>query len=178
MNIEELKYPIGKFERPAEITPEKIEEWIGEIEALPKQLKDCVANLTEEQLDTPYRPEGWTVRQVIHHIADSHMNSYIRFKWTATEDNPTIKAYDQVAWGDLPDSKTAPVELSLAIIEGLHLRWVTLLKTYTEADWKRTMFHPESKKTIPMDVNLPMYGWHGKHHIAHIEALKKRESWS
>jgi len=177
MNIETLKYPIGKFQRPADLSPDRVAEWVNDIEQLPQQLRASIAGFSEEQINTPYRPEGWTVRQLIHHIADSHMNSYIRYRWTLTEDNPTIKAYHQSAWGDLPDCKSEPVEVSLSILEGVHQRWVTLLKSFGPAEWKRTFFHPESEQQFTLDLNTAIYSWHGKHHLAHIEALKNRKGW-
>ena len=178
INIEELKYPIGKFKKPEAITPVTVAAWIEDIAQLPAQLRASVADLTEEQLDTPYRPGGWTIRQVVHHLADSHMNSYVRYKLAMTEDNPTIKAYDQPAWGELYDSKTVPVELSLMLLEGLHIRWAIFLNSLKTEDWKRTFFHPESNRKFALDFNLAIYSWHGKHHLAHIENLKKRKGWS
>jgi hypothetical protein len=177
MDIEQLKYPIGKFSRPAEISQSDISRWIAEIEALPAQVREAVRSLNDTQLDTPYRPEGWTVRQVVHHLPDSHMNSYIRFKLALTEDNPTIKPYFEERWAQLPDGKSAPINLSLALLEALHKRWVLTLRYITAEQWQRTFFHPDHKKDLRIDGVLALYAWHGKHHLAHITELKKRMGW-
>ncbi len=171
-----LSYPIGKFEFQ-ESTAELRAAWINELKIAPDQLAAAVEGLTDAQLDTPYREAGWTLRQVVHHVADSHMNSYIRFRWALTEDSPVIKAYDEKVWADLTDAKTAAVDLSLNLLAALHARWVVLLENLSEADWKKDFVHPESKKEIPIDRNLAIYAWHGKHHIAQITSLKEREGW-
>ncbi|MEO8886384.1 MAG: YfiT family bacillithiol transferase [Mucilaginibacter sp.] len=170
MNEEELKYPTGKFKVPAEYTAEAITGWINDIKELPANLRKAVTGLTDAQLDTPYRPGGWTVRQLVHHVADSHMNSIIRFKWALTEDQPTIKAYKQDEWAKLPDSQL-PVEPSLLIVAGVHERLVALFNNFTQADWDRTFIHPETGATITLKRNLALYAWHGKHHLAHIVNL-------
>jgi len=177
MNLDQLKYPIGKFSRPTTITTHDITQWITEIEMLPAQVRTAVESLNDAQLDTPYRPEGWTVRQLAHHLPDSHLNSYIRFKLALTEDNPTIKPYMEERWAELPDGKTAPIATSLDLLESLHKRWVQTLHNITPEQWQRTFFHPESKKEFPLDVVLSIYVWHGKHHLAHITELKKRMDW-
>ncbi|WP_373497683.1 YfiT family bacillithiol transferase [Aquiflexum sp.] len=164
-----MKYPIGPFISPDEITSEMIHIWIGEIESFPKMLKEAVQNLTEKQLNTPYREGGWTVRQVVHHCADSHMNSFIRFKLALTEDNPTIKGYEEAKWAEMPDYLQLPVEPSLKLLEGLHRRWVVLLKSLGPEDLKKTFFHPEKQKSIPLDQTIALYAWHGKHHLAHVK---------
>jgi uncharacterized damage-inducible protein DinB len=166
MDIEQLKYPIGKFHFDGNFDNDIKNEWIGAIEALPSKISDAVRNLTPDQLDTPYRPEGWTVRQVIHHVADSHMNSYIRFKLGLTEDNPTIKPYEENDWAKMEDSKL-PIDISLKIIEGLHQRWVVVLKNMTMQDFERTVFHPGMAKNVSLKFLLCLYVWHGKHHTAH-----------
>jgi hypothetical protein len=176
-DLEQLKYPIGKFSRPISITQDDITRWIAEIESLPSKLRNAVKTLNDTQLDTPYRPDGWTVRQVVHHLPDSHLNSYIRFKLALTEDNPTVKPYFEERWAELPDGKTAPIEPSLTLLESLHQRWALTLRYITSEQWQRTFFHPESKKEFRIDGILALYAWHGKHHLAHITELKKRMSW-
>ena len=176
-DIEKLKYPIGKFNRPEIISEEAIAGWIKSIEELPTLLKAAVFALNEEQLNTPYRPDGWTVRQVVHHVADSHMNSFIRFKLALTEENPTIKPYHEEKWAEMEDEKGFPIEPSLAIIENLHKRWVKMLKSMKSEDFNRTFFHPENKRTISLNENTALYAWHGKHHVAHITSLAERQMW-
>lgn len=177
MGSEEFKYPIGKFTRVASISAQDLSKWISDIEALPSQLHDAVKNLNDAQLDTPYRPGGWTIRQVVHHLPDSHMNSYIRFKLALTEDNPTIKPYMEERWAELPEAKTADAQLSLDLLAALHKRWAQMLRNMTAEQWKRTFFHPESNKEFPLEIILSLYAWHGKHHLAHITELKKRMGW-
>ena len=169
--MEHLKYPIGKFKKPANITAAQIQSWKQDIEALPVLLKELVEPLSEEQLNTPYRPGGWTVRQVVHHVADSHMNALTRFKWTLTEEHPTIKAYYEDRWAELADYTETPIEVSLHFLTALHFRWSVLLKSLSEEDLKRTFFHPESKKTYSLEDMTGLYAWHGKHHMAHIEMV-------
>ena len=177
MNPEQLRYPIGRFVVPEQITAEDRANYIKDLESLPRQIKDVVLGLNEEQLDTPYRPEGWTVRQLVHHIPDSHLNSYIRFKWTLTEDQPVIKAYDEKEWALLPDARNAPVELSLSLLETIHARWVWFLRSLKDEQWKKSFQHPETNKMVPLDLNLSLYSWHGKHHLAHIQSLINRMKW-
>ena len=169
------RFPIGKFHRPAEYTPVLRARHIAEIEKVSPLLREAVTGLTDGQLDTPYRDGGWTVRQVVHHVPDSHMNSYIRFKLALTEDNPLIKPYAEDLWAELPDSKL-PVEGSLRMLELLHERWVALLKSMDEAAWTRTFKHPAMG-----DVGLPMaaalYAWHGLHHVAHVTSLREKMGW-
>ncbi|NCD69469.1 YfiT family bacillithiol transferase [Mucilaginibacter agri] len=167
MTDESLRYPIGKFVPPTNYTEEDIRQWITDIKALPAQLRAAVIGLTNDQLNTPYRPGGWTIKQVVHHIADSHMNSIIRFKWALTEENPTIKAYHEDRWAKLGDYGL-PVESSLLLLEGLHQRMVALFESLTEADWNRTFYHPDAQIEISLKRNLGMYSWHGRHHLAHI----------
>ena len=170
-NQDSLKYPIGRFSVPDSITEENIEQWISEIESFPSELEGALAQVTEEQLNTPYRPDGWTIRQVVHHVADSHLNSYIRFKWAMTEKNPTIKGYDENVWAQLEDSKNAPVEVSVAMIKGIHSRWVVFLRTLSMDDLSRTFFHPEYNRSIRLDRNVALYAWHGKHHLGHVRIV-------
>lgn len=177
MNIDLLRYPIGKFLPPSVITAVDRVGYIQDIESLPDEIRVAVTGLTDEQLDTPYRPDGWTLRQVVHHLPDSHLNSYLRFKWAVTELQPVIKAYDQKDWARLADAKEAPIEISLAMLAGIHGRWVWFLKNLTENDWKKCFIHHETNKLIPLDLNLSLYAWHGKHHLGHIQTLKRRKSW-
>jgi len=177
MNLEKLKYPIGKFVIPELITPNDRTDYIKDLEMLPQQIKNVVEGLDDRQLDTPYRPEGWTIRQVVHHLPDSHLNSYIRYKWTLTEDQPLIKAYNQKEWALLPDGKSAPIDISLSLLESLHTRWVWLLRSITDEQWKRCFEHPETGKLVRLDVNLSLYSWHGHHHLSHIQSLITRENW-
>ncbi|UNY97398.1 putative metal-dependent hydrolase [Zhouia spongiae] len=174
--LELLKYPIGKYNPPTEVTGAKLSEWIGDIEALPSRLRSLIADFTEEQLATSYRADGWTVRQVVHHLADSHINSYARYKWTLTEDKPTIKTYYEDRWAELDDYE-APVEMSLQLLETLHARWVYLLKRLTEKEMARTFIHPEHNREISLAVLTSLYSWHSRHHYAHIEHLAKRKGW-
>lgn len=176
-NLEQLRFPIGRLKLPKTITATHIQDWIAEIEALPTQIHAATQDLNDEQLDTAYRPEGWTLRQVIHHVADSHINSYVRFKWTLTEDNPTIKAYDEAAWAMIPEAKHAPIGLSLALLTALHQRWVLMLKNLSPMDLKKTFTHPESGANISLDSLVGLYAWHGKHHLNHILSLKERRNW-
>jgi hypothetical protein len=173
---EELRYPIGRYRAPEKISADDRKAWIREIEALPRNLRRAVAGLNTTQLDTPYRPGGWTVRQVVHHYADSHLNSYSRFRWAVTEDLTTVKTYDESAWAELADAKTAPVELSLSLLEPLHARWVLLLRSFGEAEFARKMQHPEWRE-ISVEWLLGQYAWHSRHHVAQIERLREREGW-
>jgi DinB superfamily len=168
-----LKYPTGQFVPPASYTTDDLHRWINEIKVLPGKMRQAVISLNEKQLDTQYRPGGWTLRQVVHHVADSHLNSLIRFKLALTENNPTIKPYEEAYWALLPDYRL-PVESSLRILEGVHIHWVALLESFTENEWDRTFTNPEPGQTIPLKRALGIYAWHGKHHLAHItETVKK-----
>ncbi|MEM1122288.1 MAG: YfiT family bacillithiol transferase, partial [Bacteroidota bacterium] len=159
--MDHLRYPIGTYKQPLVIKADKIEQWIAEIAVQPAKYRTLIDNLSEEALNLTYRPGGWTIRQVIHHVVDSHMNSFIRFKWALTEDNPTIKAYHEDRWATLEDYDQTPVVVSLKLLEALHQRWVILLKSLTPAQLKRTFVHPESGATIPLDALIGMYAWHG-----------------
>ncbi|MGZ7440761.1 YfiT family bacillithiol transferase [Paenibacillus sp. TH7-28] len=169
----DYRYPIGKFEFTGEITAAQREQWIREIETLPARMRQAVAGLSEDQLNLPYREGGWTLRQVVHHVADSHINAYTRFKLALTEDNPTIRPYFEDRWSELPDSR-ADIQVSLALLEALHQRWVILLKSLSEADYARQFHHPASGQTTTLAYNLGTYAWHGNHHLAHIASLRTR----
>jgi len=172
----DLSYPIGKCEYPATVSAEQRSQHIAEIEALPARLRQAVAGLNDAQLDTRYRPDGWTVRQVVHHFADSHLNGYIRFRLALTEAQPTIKPYDESKWAELSDARTLPVEVSLKLIDSLHYRWVTLLRSLPENDFGRSLNHPELG-VLRLDTYLASYGWHSRHHTAHITGLRDRMGW-
>ncbi|KWX78773.1 YfiT family bacillithiol transferase [Paenibacillus jilunlii] len=171
----DMKYPIGTFQFDDEITSSVTNVWINEIEDLPRLLRDAVKDLDNEQLETAYRSGGWTVRQVIHHLADSHMNAYIRFKLALTEENPIIKPYDETKWAELTDYKL-PIDTSLLLLETLHKRWTNLLRGLTPADMEKTFIHPESGE-VSIGKNIGIYAWHGKHHLAHITSLCNRMGW-
>ncbi len=173
---DDLRYPIGPFKMIDQISAAEREQFIEAIAATPAQLRAAVEGLSTEQLDTPYRPEGWTVRQVIHHVPDSHINSYCRFKLALTEDEPEIKPYDEARWAELSDSTATPVEVSLALLENLHHRWVTLLRAMSEEDFRRAFRHPEIG-LVRLDQNVSLYAWHGQHHTAQIVALRNRMGW-
>ncbi|MFC4872362.1 YfiT family bacillithiol transferase [Negadavirga shengliensis] len=177
MTIEKLKFPIGKFESPATITKDVLAKWISDISLFPVRLSSEVSYLTDEQLDTPYRPEGWTIRQVVHHCADSHMNSLTRLKLALTEDRPTIKPYFEDRWAELVDAKNMPIGPSIKMIEGIHERWTILLNNLTEEQYGRVFIHPEQGKTFRIDENIGLYAWHCNHHLAHITETKKRNNW-
>lgn len=172
----DLQYPIGKFVEDPNVTPEKRHRWIGEIAAAPGSLRAAVAGLAPEHLDTPYRPGGWTVRQVVHHMPDSHIHVYVRFRLALTESGPTIKGYDAAAWGELSDARTAPVEPSLALFDALHQRWVLLLTSLAPGDFARTFRRPDSQ-VVTLDRALQTYAFHGRHHVAHITSLRERMGW-
>src|ERR1700691_1496383 len=172
----DLKYPIGQPERHQHLTPEQRLPLIENISQMPGRLDAAVAGLNAAQMDTPYRPGGWTVRQVVHHVADSHMHAYMRFKLALTENDPLIKTYDEALWAELADSKETPTEVSLALVENLHKRWVLLLQSLAPADWTRTFRHPEIG-AMTVDDHLALYAWHGRHHVAHITELRKRNAW-
>lgn len=175
-DIEKLKYPIGGYKRKPSITSEDVKNYIDIIEALPEKLKETVKELNDVQLDTQYRPGGWTIRQVIHHLPDSHLNAYIRMKLAVTEDKPLIKPYEEAKWAELTDAHTAPADLSLMLVEALHKRWVIFLRALTTEQLKRTFMHPEmGERTV--DDTIGMYAWHCEHHLAHINGLIKRMGW-
>ena len=177
IELEKLKFPIGVFVKPEVISAENLEHWISDIETFPSRLRSVIANLYSPQLDTVYRPGGWTIRQVVHHCADSHMNSLQRFKLALTEEKPTIKPYWEDLWAELEDSKTMSVEPSLLLLEGLHARWALLLRSLKAEDFERTFIHPEHGKEFRLDENIGVYAWHCNHHLAHITTLKKQKGW-
>jgi hypothetical protein len=172
----DLQYPVGRFAWPDAVSPADRRRYIDEIEQTPKNMRAAVTGLSDQQLDTPYRPDGWTVRQVVHHVPDSHLNSYLRFRLALTEDEPTIKPYDQGRWAELADARTAPVELSLVLLDSLHKRWVLLLRSLSAADCSRKFRHPELGE-VTLERNLALYAWHGRHHVAHITSLRERMAW-
>lgn len=175
--MEDLRYPIGRFEAPAVIHAEMRKGFINDIRYLPSLIEMAVQNLDAHQLETPYRPGGWTVAQVIHHLADSHMNGFIRLKLALTEDNPTIKPYHESAWAELPDVQHTPVNVSITLLHALHARWVAVYEHMDARDWDLTFFHPETHVSNTLAKHLANYAWHGLHHHAHIERLKEREGW-
>ncbi|MBC5841110.1 putative metal-dependent hydrolase [Flavobacterium sp. F-380] len=177
MTSEDLRYPIGKFETPTTITTAQIAGWIEAIATFPARLANEVQLLTEEQLDTPYRPDGWTIRQVVHHCADSHMNSFIRLKLAITENEPTIKPFDESKWAELADAKTMSIAPSLQMIEGIHERWTVALKNLTEEQYNCKFIHPDHENKIRLDEYIGMYAWHSNHHLAHITSTKRRNNW-
>ncbi len=171
----DLSYPVGRFDRTATWTTDSRRAAVEDIAALPSRMRAAVSGLTDAQLDTPYRPGGWTVRQLVHHVADSHMNGYIRLKLALTEDNPTIKPYDQDAWAALPDS-SLPIALSLSILDAVHERWTVLWRATTPAQFARTFTHPELGP-LTLETHLHLYAWHSRHHVAHVTGLRQRERW-
>ncbi len=175
--MQDPKYPIGKYE-PKEYSTEQKEIWLTDIEFLPVELETAILNLDENQLSTPYREGGWNLVQVVHHVADSHMNAFIRFKLGLTEDNPTIKPYIEAAWAELEDVKSLPINISLTILHALHKRWVVLLKSITDEQWNRTFEHPQYKQQMTLWYVLGLYAWHGKHHTAHIKTLREIKQWN
>ena len=174
--IDDPRYPTGKFHFNPDVTPEIRRRSIAAIRDTPSALRAAVRGLTEAQVETPYREGGWTVRQVVHHVPESHMNAFVRFKLALTEDNPTIKPYDENAWVNLGDVARVPVETSVALLEALHERWVTLMEAMAPADFERPLMHPEVG-AITLDRLLQLYAWHGPHHVAHVTALRAREGW-
>jgi hypothetical protein len=172
----DLRYPIGKFSFEGPLTNSQIQQLIDHIEQTPAKLRAAVQGLSDQQLDTPYRPQGWTVRQVVHHVPDSHMNAYIRFKLALTEDDPTIRPYIEARWAELPEAKSGPVDLSLTLLETLHKRWVIVLRNLKPEDFKRTFRHPELGP-LTLEKNTALYSWHGRHHEAHITSLRESMGW-
>ena len=172
----DVRYPIGRFTMPEAVTAEVRQRWMEDIKTLPAKLREAVRGLSPEQLDTAYREGGWTVRQVVHHLADSHMNSFIRFKLGLTEHEPAIKAYDEAEWALLPDAN-GPIETSLALLEGLHARWMQLLTAMKPEDFAKVIRHPENGP-MTLERCLGVYAWHSRHHVAHITSLRERKGWS
>ena len=176
-NIEQLKYPVGKFVRPESFSADELQRWIAEIQALPSWMDALIENLDAHQLETPYRPGGWTVQQVVHHVADSHMNAYVRLKLALTEVEPIIKPYKEALWAELADTKTVPVNVSITLLHALHRRWVVVLNSMGSEDWQRCYFHPEQKRLVPLWEVTAMYAWHCRHHSEHIRQLRVRNKW-
>lgn len=172
-DLEKLKYPIGKYDPPKTITEEHLGEWINELSILPGEIATLSSGLSEEQLEVHYRPDGWTVRQVIHHLADSHVNAYTRVRLTLTEEKPHVRPYDEVKWAELTDAQTGDINLSIAILKAIHERLVTLLKTVKFSDFERTYYHPAAKQEFTLGYLVGNYAWHGKHHLAHIKSTLK-----
>jgi hypothetical protein len=172
----DLRYPVGQFYLSEPITAETRKKYIDEIEETPLKLRTAVDGMTEEQLETPYRPGGWTVRQVVHHLPDSHLNSYLRFKLAATEEQPLIRTYHEERWAELSDARSAPINISLDLLDTLHRRWVLFLRSLSEKDLGRTFQHPEWG-SVDLSKAIAMYAWHGRHHVAHITSLKERMGW-
>ena len=175
--MEDLRYPIGQFRYEEEPDQHRREQWIEEIAATPANLRAAVAGLAPHQLDTPYRDKGWTVRQVVHHLPDSHLNAYTRIKLALTEDVPVIRPYEEARWAELPDGRAGPIELSLNLLESLHHRWVLLLRQLTPADFRRRFMHPQHGRPFELQETLALYAWHGRHHVAHITSLRRRMAW-
>ncbi|WP_264531434.1 YfiT family bacillithiol transferase [Flavobacterium sp. N502540] len=176
-DLEKLKYPIGKFKTPTDYTSEYISDNVAIIASFPERLKKETIHLTDEQLDTPYRPDGWTVRQVIHHCAESHMNCYIRIKWALTENNPVIKAYDEKLWSELQDNVTMPIQPTLQLLEGLHYRLAYIMRNLSPQDLNKSFIHPENNSEYLIKQIIGMYAWHSSHHLAHITNLKNSKNW-
>jgi len=174
--MDDLRFPVGKFHYDGSLNEEQKQAFLDQIALTPANLRAAVRGLSESQLDTAYRPEGWSVRQVVHHVPDSHLNSYVRFKLALTEDDPTIKPYEEARWAELADTKSTPVEVSLTLLDSLHDRWMRLLRSLTPEQWKRTFRHPDLGP-MTLEKSLALYAWHGRHHVAHITELRKRMSW-
>jgi len=174
--MQDIRYPIGKFTPKENYTPEDIAGFIKKLEELPVKLEEAVSALSDEQLDTAYREDGWTVRQVVHHLADSHMHAYIRTKWTLTENEPVIKAYHEKLWAETGETKSPP-HISLSFLKALHAKWVILLRSISHTDLDRFFVHPETKRQLTLKSLMAIYAWHGEHHLAHITNLKKEKGW-
>ena len=172
----DLQYPVGKFERQANYTALEIQESIEVLEKLPQQMRTSVAGLSAEQLETSYREGGWSLRQVVHHVPDSHINSFVRFKLALTEENPTIKPYDEAAWAELSDSRDTPIQTSLDLLEALHERWVIVLRAIKPEDWRRTFNHPQNG-AMTLEYAVALYAWHSRHHLGHITQTRARMGW-
>lgn len=174
-DLETLRYPVGRFRLDPEPTPQKRTEWIAEIERAPGRMRDAVAGLSDEQLDSPYRPAGWSSRQVVHHVADSHVNAYVRLKLALTERSPAVKGYNEALWAELPDARL-PVEVSLTLLDALHARWTELLRSMRDDAFAREWLHPEHGPR-DLDFMLQLYAWHSRHHVAHVRSLRERMGW-
>jgi DinB family protein len=175
--IQDMRYPIGRFKYDGDSSREAIDRSIADIAALPALLRAAANGLSVDQLNTPYRDGGWTVREVVHHVPDSHMNAYVRCKLALTEQSPTVKPYDEAAWSRLGDVKVVPIDVSLMLLETLHTRWVALLQSLPDADFERSYIHPEQQRMVPLREVVALYAWHGRHHTAHILSLRERNGW-
>ena len=172
------RYPIGRFSYDGDSSRVAIDRSIATVESLPNALRAAVEGLSGEQMDTPYREGGWTPHQVVHHVADSHMNAYMRMKLAMAEDAPAIKPYDEAAWARLPDTRVVPATVSLDLIDSLHARWVALMHEMTDSDFERTYIHPDHQRAVPMREVVALYAWHGRHHTGHIKSLRERNGWT
>jgi len=172
-----LRYPIGKFSFNAKADAQDIKQWISDIQNLPSKIRNAVNGLSEAQLKTTYRDGGWTVKQVVHHVADSHLNAYVRIKLALTENHPTIKPYEEAKWAELDDAKNLAVEISLLLLDSLHARWAHMLKQLSASEYEKTVFHPESKRDMSVKFLMHLYSWHSKHHTAHITSLRETKGW-
>jgi hypothetical protein len=176
MDTPDLRYPVGEFRFPESVSAQELAVFLDQIAETPARMRAAIDGLSDSQLDTPYRTGGWTVRQLAHHVPDSHINSYTRFRLALTEDNPVIKPYEEARWAELSDARTMPVEPSLLLLESLHARWVPLLRSLSDMDWKRTFRHPDLGP-VRLEQNAALYAWHGRHHVAHITSLRERMGW-
>ena len=176
MDTPDLRYPVGEFRFPESVSAQELAVFLEQIAETPARMRTAIAGLSDSQLDTPYRSGGWTVRQLAHHVPDSHINSYTRFRLALTENDPMIKPYEEARWAELSDARTMPVEPSLLLLESLHARWVPLLRSLSDMDWKRTFRHPELGP-VRLEQNAALYAWHGRHHVAHITSLRERMGW-
>lgn len=176
MDTPDLRYPVGKFRIPENVSRDERAIFIDQIAEAPSKLRAAIDGLNDQQLDTPYRPGGWTLRQVVHHVPDSHLNSYVRFRLALTEDEPAIKGYYEDRWAELPDARTMPIAPSLSLLDSLHSRWVSLLRSLSDADWKRAFRHSDLG-LVRLEQNAALYAWHGRHHVAHIANLRERMGW-
>ncbi len=172
------KYPVGRFVPPLAWDPAATSQWLGDLAALPASITSATSGLNDRQLDTPYRDGGWTVRQVVHHLADSHLNAFCRCRLALTEEAPVIKPYEEARWAELPDARTAPIALSLQILDGLHPRWVALLQALTTEQWQRVFHHPDHERPLTLWHTAALYAWHGRHHTAHVIALREQLGWT
>ncbi len=175
--MEHLQYPVGRYQKPEGYTPADMQEWIKILDVLPSWMDACIENLDERQLQVPYREGGWTIQQVVHHVADSHMNAYVRLKLALTEDNPTVKPYDEKLWAEMADTKLVPVNISVTMLHTLHRRMAVVLQNMKPVDWDRTYYHPEHNRNIPIWEMVALYAWHSRHHTEHIRQLRERMKW-
>ena len=176
-SLEHLQYPVGRYQKPDNVSPGELQDWINVLQALPLWMDACIENLDEAQLHVAYRDGGWTIQQVVHHVADSHLNAYIRLKLALTEDNPIIKPYEEKAWADLADVRVVPVNVSITLLHTIHRRMVALMQHMQPQEWERTYHHPEHKRDIPLWEMAAMYAWHSRHHTEHIRQLRERNGW-